>query len=397
MRTIPRYVLMEVLQLFLLMVVSLTGLMMFGFILKEALEKGLGLGPFLRLVPYALPKALLFAVPATILFAVTSVFGRLSAAGEIVAIKAAGISPTGLLAPVGVLAVILSLVTFWLNDVAFSWSEQGIKRVALDAVEEIIYSVLSTKRSFTSTSPPKYSLNVKRVDGRKLINPTFTFEGGADSPGGTVTAAEAEIRSNPGTGVLLVIFRDGTVESGGVSFEFSDTLEREIRLFDPNEDPHTGESPSRMPLSILPERTRLQLQLVARLEQQTAAATASALMTGDFQRLTNGNAWRRAADLEQARSNLYRMRMEPPRRLANGFSCLCFVLVGAPLAIMRRHSEMFATFFVCFGPILLAYYPLLMYSVNQAKIGAWPPVSVWLGNVVLAAWGFWMLRRVYRY
>ncbi len=39
----------------------------------------------------------------------------------------------------------LSLLTFWLNDIAFSWSEQGIKRVVIDAVEEIAYSVLRTQ------------------------------------------------------------------------------------------------------------------------------------------------------------------------------------------------------------------------------------------------------------
>ena len=34
-------------------------------------------------------------------------------------------------------------------------------------------------------------------------------------------------------------------------------------------------------------------------------------------------------------------------------------------------------------PILLIYYPFLMVSADYAKQGAWPPASVWLGNVVL--------------
>jgi lipopolysaccharide export system permease protein len=62
-----------------------------------------------------------------------------------------------------------------------------------------------------------------------------------------------------------------------------------------------------------------------------------------------------------------------------------------------RFSEFIASFFVCFLPILLVYYPLLAVSVDHAKDGAFPPQSVWLGNVVLAIAGIWMLRRVTRY
>ena len=80
----------------------------------------------LRLMPYLLPTALLFGVPAALLFAVTTSFGRMSAAGEIIALKALGIGPSVVLMPIGVLAVLLSLVTFWLNDIAFSWGEIGI-------------------------------------------------------------------------------------------------------------------------------------------------------------------------------------------------------------------------------------------------------------------------------
>ena len=83
--------------------------------------------------------------------------------------------------------------------------------------------------------------------------------------------------------------------------------------------------------------------------------------------------------------------------LANGFSCLCFVLIGAPMAIRLRHAEFLASFFACFLPILLVYYPLLMGAVGQAKDGAVPPPTVWLGNIVLALWGLWLMRRVIRY
>ena len=119
-------------------------------------------------MPYLLPTALLFGVPAALLFAVTTAFGRMSAGGEIIALKALGISPGAVLMPIGVLAVLLSLVTFWLNDIAFSWGEIGTRRVVVDAFEEIAYGVLRKKHSFSSQL---FSVTVKEVEGHRLISP----------------------------------------------------------------------------------------------------------------------------------------------------------------------------------------------------------------------------------
>jgi len=91
------------------------------------------------------------------------------------------------------------------------------------------------------------------------------------------------------------------------------------------------------------------------------------------------------------------MQTEPPRRWANGFSCLCFALVGATMAIRMRNSDVLTSFFLCFGPILLVYYPLLITGTDRAKAGAINPYCVWLANVALVAWGLWLLRRVIRY
>ena len=65
-----------------------------------------------------------------------------------------------------------------------------------------------------------------------------------------------------------------------------------------------------------------------------------------------------------------------------------------PWAIRLRNSDYLTSFFVCFLPILVLYYPLLAYGLGQAKSGNLPPYSVWLGNVILAIAGYWALRKV---
>ena len=79
MRRITRYVLSELLKVFLVGLRGMTVLLLLAVVAQEAVRQGLGPEPIVRLVPCVLPEALRYAIPATILFAACSVFGRMSA------------------------------------------------------------------------------------------------------------------------------------------------------------------------------------------------------------------------------------------------------------------------------------------------------------------------------
>ena len=76
---------------------------------------------------------------------------------------------------------------------------------------------------------------------------------------------------------------------------------------------------------------------------------------------------------------------------------MCFVAVGAPLAIRLKTADVWNTFAICFFPILLVYYPLLAFGLDRAKSGELPPYMVWLGNIVLGLIGIFLYRRMVRY
>ena len=121
------------------------------------------------------------------------------------------------------------------------------------------------------------------------------------------------------------------------------------------------------------------------------------MLTGNLDELTSDHWDSRLGKLQRRYYWYHRLRTEPYRRWANGFSCLFFVMVGAPLAIRLRNADLMTTFGVCFLPILIVYYPLLVLAVDRAKDGALPPYVVWMGNVILCAAGAWLLRKVIRY
>jgi lipopolysaccharide export system permease protein len=394
MHCLTRYVLFQLFGVFLLSLGGMTVFMLSVGVMRQAVTEGVGLWQILQLMPYLLPDALRLAVPATILFASCVVFGRLAAGNEIIAMKSLGISPWRILWPCYVGVILLSFGAVWLNDLAVSWGREGIKQIVMESIEEIAYRTLKTQRSYSSS---QFSINVKDVQDRRLIEPTFTFQQKGDRPNIVVRAEWAELRANSDEDTLTITLHNSSGSGGDFQGEFPDTIERVLPLSGASKKDRSGGSPSEMAMSEIPQTTRDQIEKIDHREQQLATRAGFEMLTGAFAALAGPDWVERKKQLAGDRRTLFRLRTEPHRRWAAGFSCLCFVAVGAPLAIRRRHGEFWTTFFLCFLPILIVYYPMLMVAIDRAKTGAAPPYTVWLGNVVLLVWGAWLLRRVMRY
>jgi lipopolysaccharide export system permease protein len=392
MRILTRYVLFDLLKVFSLTLTGLTLLIFVVLIGKEAVDKGIGLGPLLRMAPYLLPQAMQFAVPGTMLLATTSVYGRMASYNEIVAIKSLGISPMTLFWPTFVLATLVSFVAVVLNDVAVSWGRLGVQRVFLASIEEVTYGQLRMRRTYNLG---KANITVRDVIGHRLISPTLIVQASGDQPAWTMSAAEAEMHLLPEEGKLVVRFQNLNLD-GPIKWVNPATQEYVLSLEELTGTGDKNRSPSTYALAEIAPAVHEQQASLARMEQATVAQAAFGMLTGDFDSLSESS-WRTLErEQENAQVRLHRLQTEPWRRWANGFSCLTFVLIGVPVAVWLRFSEFIASFFVCFMPILLLYYPLLAVSVDQAKDGAFPPQSVWLGNILLSMAGIWLLRRVNR-
>ena len=150
MRILTRYILWELSAAFSVTLASMTIFVFLALVGKEAVENGLGLGPIVRMLPYMLPQAMQFAVPGALLLATTSIYGRIAASNEIVAIKSLGISPMAIIGRLA-LACVASLAAVVLNDLAVSWGHDGVDRVVVESLEEIAYGRLRTVRSLVPT------------------------------------------------------------------------------------------------------------------------------------------------------------------------------------------------------------------------------------------------------
>ncbi len=399
MAILQRYVLIEVIKVFAVSVTALTLMVVLGFVGREATAQGLPVMPTMHLIPYFLPETLRVTVPITLLLACTTVFSRISGANEVVAIKAMGISPMVLLWPVFIFAFLMSLATVWLNDLADSWGRTNIQRVVVEAVEEIAYSMLQSQRRYSTST---FSINVKDIDGRKLQRVTLIIMGHGNSPKTTITAEEAVLHcdrseSDPAERVLKVFLRNGEIDVGGkFSVHFPDVQEREIPLNDASRA-HNSSIWTNLSLRDLPGAIATAQAQIEQHEQMMAAQAAYQMTCGEFDELTSEK-WRaHANDQIELLSRYNRLRSVPQRRWAGGFACLCFALVGVPMAVCLRNRDFLTSFFLCFLPILIVYYPLMIFGADQVKNGNLPTIFVWAGNIMLMLWGVWLLRRVIRY
>ncbi len=395
MTCFTRYILWNLIAVFAVTLAGLTLVLIMAVVAQEAVRQGLGLEPIVRLLPYLMPDALRFALPAAMLFAVCMVYGRMSAANEFVAIKSLGISPLKALWPALALAFLVSLVAVWLNDAAVSWGRQGVYRVVLHSVEEIAYGMLRSQRSYSTR---QFSIGVRGVEGRKLIQPiVFLRADGENSPTIMLTADSAELRSNPEDSTLSIWLTNSIVDvDGEITGIFPETYEYVVPLSQASKKGNAPSGPANCALRLLPRRTLEQRADILELEQTMAAEAAYQMLSGDFAELSS-DAWRlRHGRLRGAQDTLHRFEMEPWRRWASGFSCLFFALAGAPLAVWRRREDIWTTFAFCFFPILVCYYPLLIIGVDRSKSGEWPSYSVWLGNIVIGLAGLWLMRLLVR-
>jgi lipopolysaccharide export system permease protein len=62
------------------------------------------------------------------------------------------------------------------------------------------------------------------------------------------------------------------------------------------------------------------------------------------------------------------------------------------VGILFARRDFLSAFISCFMPIIVVYYPMILFGVNLGKEGIISPYFAWAGNLVLwaAAW-FWAL------
>ncbi len=389
-----RTILGELLKVFLLALVGLTGILLIAGIIAEASQHGLGPKQILMVIPLIIPNTMPYTLPATTLFATCIVYGRLAHDNEILAIKAAGVNVLRVIGPCVFLGVVTSAITLGLYLDVIPSTHHLMRTMFLDNVEEMLYDML--RRDHQINQPRMaHKMWVRQVHGKKLQQAIFkqcNKEGKAEW---TAFAKEAELRVDRKRSLILVKMIQGEVISEkGEQRAYFDERTWEVP-FPPDFDSKVKKR--RASDLTWWEVEEMRQELIAEIEKKDAeiALLKARLLLRDHPVALPDH----IRNLEYARlqdvGELRGLDAEVQMRPALALGCLCFVLVGCPVGIFFSKSDILSAFITCFLPIVFLYYPLLLCGTNLAKNNNIPAaLTVWAANAVVFVLSLELFRRL---
>lgn len=417
MKIIPAQVLSELVAIFLLYLISLTFFFVLVGMLLEMRNQGLPLAKMPMLIPCAFPFSQYMAIPFVMLLTVVTVYSRMNISREITALQTSGISSFRIILPALIIALGLSFYTTWMCDLSISWGMAQTQRIVLSASQDILYRELSTKKSVT-LERQHITLTVLSVDGKELRGPIVTKKDPDNSQPTTISAKKAKIEVgrledlwNPKSGKRNALenlyspedYKDGVVKltfsevhSGGAGGEVQIPEEQivilplsDIPLFMSAE----GQKATFTALGKLPKLIETKKEEIRRIEEDMRLDSAQLLLFGNFddygkERWTQYHNLRRSCN-----DDIRRAHIERHRRAVVGFSCFCFAIVAAPLAVWKGKHGALQLIATSFLPLMVFYYPAFMAILNAAKKGTVVPAALWIPNIVLLLLGIYLMKR----
>lgn len=161
------YLIREMLGPFFASLLIINGIFFFGRLipfLEVVLDLGVGPADFIRLFAYLFPNMMLYSIPMSSMFGVVVAFTRLSNDGEIMAMKAAGISLGQMLPAVLAVSLATGLLSGYSALVLTPAADQAMEKMMFNLVKEKVSSGVKS-RTF-SAGVDKYVIYADKVDRR---------------------------------------------------------------------------------------------------------------------------------------------------------------------------------------------------------------------------------------
>ncbi len=357
-KTLFAYIFKEIAVPFLLGMGVFTFVLLMGRLLRLAdlvVAKGVPFSDILRLVVYLLPSFCLVTIPMAFLLAVLLAFGRLSGDSEITAMKACGVSLSGLLPPVLTFAALAYLTTTFITIYALPWGNTSFKKLLFDIVES--RATLTIKEQVFNDAFPGMVLYVDRYlpDQNQISGVLIQDERNGGEPSTIFARSGVLIADPPSKTVRLQLRNGGIHRSQGKDcyrlMAFT-TYDLSINL---NQASH--------------ELSKNELDMTfAELRNNMQAPNQDARMLRD-------------------------LKLEFQRRFSLPIACFVFALVGMPLGLQNQRSGKAGGFSISIG-ILLIYYVVLSAGKTLGEKGVVDPaLAMWTPNLIFIAFGVYLFKK----
>lgn len=363
------YVLRELLPPFLAGTLLFTAILSFGyFFVSSQWLSGVPVALVGQWILYQVPDTLIKVFPMAVVLMVVVAFGRMNTERELMAAQSGGVSLSQLALPVGVVALLISLLSVYLS----LWAAPRLNVEARALYWD------------TLTGGGLSAMTGRTLD---LGNNLELHFAGYDSSSRQMQGLRVQRWDE--TGALLVFAERGTLEDSGLSLE-NYSLYRIHHARVPELAAAEGEAALRAKIQeVFPLYQRVEgadapLELDTGLSRRQTIARYADAIGADDQSWESLQADLRAPDSAQRENALLTLH----RKLSLPLGNLALALAALPFALRYGRSAG-----VALGVALLiavAYY--LVYAVGLALAPVLGPLALWLPNLLFVGTGLWLMR-----
>jgi lipopolysaccharide export system permease protein len=363
MRILDKYILKELAGPFLFGVAAIASVFIGSSTLfriaQYITQYGASLSSVTKMFIYNLPGIIVLTFPISMLLASLMSFGRLSASGEITAMKSGGISFFRLAAPVFIAAFVISLITVVINEKVVPAAKQAynytvrveimknfqprsqehiiIKDISRGNMERLIYA-----RKFDQNTGIMSNVTMQEFREDKLVR---------------IQNAEKVVWQK-GQWIMY----DGTIN------ELSKDERRIERTLTFKEQVMPV---ARTPANVAMEQKAYEEMTIRELKQQI-----------QIMKLDNNESGKYQVELHQ--------------RVSIPMACFIFALIGAPLGVTGNRSSTSIGFGISVV-IIFIYYMIMAIFATMGQGGAIPAfIAAWMPNFVAMIAGGYLIYRVSR-
>jgi len=366
--------------------VASVGLFVFVLLVGNVLREILGhlasgrlsLALFLELLYLLIPYVVSYALPLGLLTGILIVLGRMSARGEIIAMRSVGISLWSTAAPIFAVVLIGIAVAAFINNYQAPNAKTKFRTLLAEAVREDPLRFV-VPRVFVKDFPG-YVLYVGAKNENSLRG-VWIWE--LDEDGRVIRlhrAAKGSLRYDPGEEQLVLTLSEGysemrnendpdDLQSIRPTLSFREAPRIRFPL-----DGYFGKKRTRISYSSLNlDQLRERIQKESkRLEEMPADAAAS-------------------LERQVIEKDIVRSRLQIQKNFAMAFSVLSLAIVGIPLGIRVGRKETHANIAIALA-LAMVYYFLIVVLGWLEKHPEWrPDLLVWTPNLIFQGVGVLML------
>ncbi len=324
-----------------------------------------------KLLLFALPATVPFSLPLGVLAGILIGLSRMSADGEITALRAAGVPSSSVVRPVLLFAVFALLLTamtsLWLSPLCLRRQSQIAHRIAAAQLTAEIEARVFDEQF------PNTVLYVGDVSNGRQVHWYNLFMADTTPPEDLAKQGKDRSSDTPRITVASEAIATPDVENNRIQLDM-----RNERTMELNKEGKVITTRTAEGVSVL------QAQKPADIQVNHAVTEMDTI---PLYRRTYQTPGLTAQEQKEAAIELH-------QRLALPFACVLLGLVGVPLGISSRKGGK-SSAFVLTVLLAFAYYLGLITLIGLARKGSFPvPVAAWMPNIIFAIVGIVLLSRL---